>query len=250
MVEQVDNFRNTQIQKCELPCGHIQQQQQQQQQQQHQQRLILSYPPTGPRRRTAAMAIASSSSEQVLEHKVPQHYQITIGTPESIVESLKTTSDRESCHGPPFHGPRIQAPADLECDSCPHCADRCGNENCQTCSNKPNKTQPPSGAMFLGCSDDETYYTLCQIRRHNHSESAWLLVGDTIYDATEYISKHPGGQTSILKKSGGVVDCSVDFDFHSKGARRMWRKYKVGKLCSCPSNHKRSFGTDEQCIIS
>lgn len=190
------------------------------------------------------MAIASSSSGQVLEPNVPQHYQITVTIPESIVESLKSSNNSESCNGPCVH-----APTALECDSCPHCADRCGNENCQTCVNKIHKTQPPSGATFLGCPDDETYYTMCQIRRHNHTDSAWLLVGDTIYDATEYITKHPGGQTSILKKSGGVVDCSIDFEFHSKGARRMWRKYKVGKLCSCPAQ-TRSFGTDEQCIIS
>jgi cytochrome b involved in lipid metabolism len=63
-------------------------------------------------------------------------------------------------------------------------------------------------------------------------ESAWLVVGDTIYDATDYLSTHPGGKQSILKKSGGV-DCSVDMEFHSRKAIGMMKRKKVGKLVKC-----------------
>ena len=188
------------------------------------------------------MAIASSSSassEQVLQH-APLHHQIA--GPDRIVSSKSTSNQSWDCCYDCFES---QAEA---CDACPNCADRCGNVNCQTCANKSPKTAPPS-TMFLGRADDEKYYTSCQLRRHDHAASAWLLVGDTIYDSTEYMAKHPGGMTSILKKSGGKVDCSVDFEFHSKGARKTWRKYKVGKLCPCPSQQSH-FGTGEQCTIS
>ena len=189
------------------------------------------------------MAIASSSSEQVVHLNVPLHHQIVVASPRDL-ETTKPGIDLESwdCASACF---RVPTGA---CDSCPHCADRCTNEHCVACTSKPLENVTPC-SMFLSRGDDENYYTLCQIRRHDHAQSAWLLVGDTIYDATQYISKHPGGQMSILKKSGGKADCSVDFDFHSPGARRLWRKHRVGKLCPCPS-HKSSFGTDEQCIIS
>jgi cytochrome b involved in lipid metabolism len=75
---------------------------------------------------------------------------------------------------------------------------------------------------------------MCEIRRHNTEQSCWLVAGDTIYDATSYISQHPGGATSILKKSGGVADCSEDLMFHSKNGRKVWKKYVVGKVKKCP----------------
>ena len=75
-----------------------------------------------------------------------------------------------------------------------------------------------------------SYYTLTEVRTHNTIESAWILVGNTIYDVTTYISDHPGGASSILRKCGGSVDCTRDFNFHSKRARREWKRYKVGIL--------------------
>lgn len=190
-----------------------------------------------------AMAIASSSSEQVLHPNVPLHHQIAVESPLNM-ETMRPANDQESWDcSPVFFGSPPEA-----CDSCPHCADRCNNENCLVCSTKPLEAVIPC-STFLPRADGERYYTMCQIRRHDHALSAWLLVGDTIYDATQYISQHPGGQMSILKKSGGKADCSVDFDFHSPGARRLWRKHRVGKVCPCPG-HRSSFGADEQCVIS
>mmetsp|Transcript_20249 Transcript_20249/g.29273 ORF Transcript_20249/g.29273 Transcript_20249/m.29273 type:complete len:189 (-) Transcript_20249:215-781(-) len=143
------------------------------------------------------------------------------------------------------------------CDACSFCADICGDDHCATCqsdnlfrnkkSNNNNSFLEHRPTLpFFGC-DKEKYYTLCQVRRHCTAESAWLLVGDTIYDATTYIAKHPGGTRSILKKSGGRVDCTVDFEFHSKKARNMWKSYKVGKLRPCESQGLKK---EEQCTIS
>lgn len=80
------------------------------------------------------------------------------------------------------------------------------------------------------------YYTICQIRRHATVNSAWLVAGENIYDATEYLHRHPGGMTSILKKAGGVCDCTEDLNFHSKAGRRLWKKYFIGKVKSCPKS--------------
>lgn len=137
------------------------------------------------------------------------------------------------------------------CDACMCCADRCKNSNCEKCCRK--RVAPymaPNQANIFGSANQETFYTMCQVRRHDNVDSGyWLTVGDTIYDATEYIANHPGGEMSIIKKAGGKSDCTIDFDFHSKNARRIWRKYKIGKLCNCPG-HTGAFGTSEQCIIS
>ena len=80
------------------------------------------------------------------------------------------------------------------------------------------------------------YFTRCQIRRHNTMNSAWLVAGDKIYDATKYLNQHPGGEASILKKAGGACDCTEDLKFHSKRGRKEWDKYFVGKVKPCPGS--------------
>jgi len=130
------------------------------------------------------------------------------------------------------------------CDACPYCDDVCLDPRCARCTLKilpPRKFEPecvgeslfPSEVKNRCPSTREKTYTMCQLRRHDIARSAWLLVGDTIYDATSYVSRHPGGASSILRKSGGKADCSKDMAFHSKTAIKIWKKHKIGKLVKC-----------------
>eukprot|EP00560_Eucampia_antarctica_P009914 CAMPEP_0197831652 /NCGR_PEP_ID=MMETSP1437-20131217/11393_1 /TAXON_ID=49252 ORGANISM="Eucampia antarctica, Strain CCMP1452" /NCGR_SAMPLE_ID=MMETSP1437 /ASSEMBLY_ACC=CAM_ASM_001096 /LENGTH=191 /DNA_ID=CAMNT_0043434663 /DNA_START=133 /DNA_END=705 /DNA_ORIENTATION=+ len=125
-----------------------------------------------------------------------------------------------------------------ECDACPFCADACLDPTCGICVEKENrhrnsilkkKSQLSPDIIhfpFFGngtsVQDDIKFFTPCQIRRHCNDTSAWLVGDDTIYDATEYMNIHPGGRLSILRKAGGIKDCSVDIAFHSKKAQKMW----------------------------
>lgn len=137
-----------------------------------------------------------------------------------------------------------------QCDACPCCRDTCANEkSCIACQNKQITSSSSSsipvlnsnwlaGAFTSICRESnennrDSTYTMCQLKRHNHADSAWILVGDTIYDATPYIRSHPGGMQTILKKSGGAADCTEDLRFHSGRAQREWRKFKVGTLVPC-----------------
>eukprot|EP00540_Astrosyne_radiata_P014502 CAMPEP_0116824380 /NCGR_PEP_ID=MMETSP0418-20121206/1365_1 /TAXON_ID=1158023 /ORGANISM="Astrosyne radiata, Strain 13vi08-1A" /LENGTH=188 /DNA_ID=CAMNT_0004452745 /DNA_START=80 /DNA_END=646 /DNA_ORIENTATION=- len=139
-----------------------------------------------------------------------------------------------------------------DCDACVFCPDTCGNPDCANCREKQPMvltTTSRSSLSFFGGGGGEEYYTPCQVRRHAQRDSAWLLMGDTIYDATSYVSIHPGGERSILRKCG--TDCTVDFHFHSKQARRLWKDHKVGKLRPCPKDDDSGGNNNnKQCIIS
>jgi cytochrome b involved in lipid metabolism len=87
---------------------------------------------------------------------------------------------------------------------------------------------------------------MCQIRSHNTVQSCWLVAGENVYDATEYLAMHPGGERSILKKSGGVCDCTEDIHFHSKKGKLVWNKYRIGKVRKCPGPRGASNGDDRQ----
>ena len=131
-----------------------------------------------------------------------------------------------------------------ECDACPCCNDTCGNPSCLSCIKKKRRplqmvSQESNwlmGALSNICTAKEQLpqYSVCQLRRHASLESAWILVGRDIYDATPYIKSHPGGSAIIVKKAGGATDCTEDMNFHSKRAQREWKRYKVGTLCQCP----------------
>ena len=136
----------------------------------------------------------------------------------SSADTASVRSDHDSHDvmmlSPASSGPR-DSDAPLE-DSCEVCCHDC-------CS-------PSSAFVSRG---GEKYYTICQVRRHNTKESAWLVAGDTIYDATPYVNTHPGGETSILRKAGGAEDVSRDLHFHSPTGKRMFQRYKIGKLREC-----------------
>ena len=137
-----------------------------------------------------------------------------------------------------------------QCDACPYCNDVCGSPTCESCTNKSQDNERRNDRCFERCPEKSNCYTMCQVRRHNTSESAWLVAGNVIYDATEYIKFHPGGNESILKRAGGVKDCSIDMEFHSKSARRIWSKTKVGTLRPCPQTLVASMKPeDNQCVI-
>lgn len=142
-----------------------------------------------------------------------------------------------------------------ECDACPFCNDTCDDiDTCIACQKKLNSMHARScrrnnDGWLVGAlssmnimsqeKDQPTMYTMCQLRRHNHADSAWILVGDEIYDATPYIKNHPGGTQTILKKAGGAVDCTEDLRFHSKRAQREWKRFRIGTLRRCRCKHAR-----------
>jgi hypothetical protein len=141
----------------------------------------------------------------------------------------------------------LEGPIELECLACPYCSDTCDVESCVYCKKKRNAlhldySDPGRGWLADALSilsnsyssqDHVRTYTMCQLRRHNKPTSAWILVGNTIYDATPYIQSHPGGTETILRKAGGAADCTDDLRFHSKRAQKEWRKFKVGMLVQC-----------------
>lgn len=93
--------------------------------------------------------------------------------------------------------------------------------------------KPAAPSTWRNASTSKGFYTMSQIRRHNHAGSAWLVAGDDIYDATSYLQKHPGGTMSILRKAGGVCDCTEDLQFHSRKGRKLWQQFHIGKVEPC-----------------
>ncbi len=78
--------------------------------------------------------------------------------------------------------------------------------------------------------------TMEELALHNTASDCWLLIDGKIYDVTEYIPFHPGGQNDIINECG--TDATVAFNTqggegsHSQGAHNKLSEYLLGDLDS------------------
>jgi cytochrome b involved in lipid metabolism len=119
----------------------------------------------------------------------------------------------------------------LRCDACPLCNDVCDNPHCRSCQEKSEN------ATFVnklhGQTTTTTTFTLCQVRRHNHAGSAWVVAGKNVYDVTSYLDRHPAGSACILSIAGGQCNAMSSLKRHKKYAQRKWEMFRIGTLKRC-----------------
>lgn len=187
-----------------------------------------------------------------------------VDSSDSLTADLSDCSDfdddgRSECRTFPQHLEEVEdITRSPTCDACPRCDDVCMDfQNCVAClqkleqetlKNETHEKNKESGVCSFGKAAQRhqpQQYTMCQVRRHNHMESAWIVVGTKIYDVTSYFSQHPGGTQSLLRRAGGQTDCSEDWHFHSKVAQKQWKRHFIGTVKKCGENCG-----DEGCVIS
>ncbi len=74
-------------------------------------------------------------------------------------------------------------------------------------------------------------YTLAQIAKHNGMTSCWTAINGTVYDLTNWIAQHPGGEAAILSICG--KDGSVAFNNQHGGQMKqqeILKTFKIGLL--------------------
>lgn len=166
-----------------------------------------------------------------------QRQQLRRMTKKDRAPSLQALSefsveDEGTAFGTSHAGPQA-----LPCDACQFCQDRCDDTTCCDCIAKPLQEDASlEVTQWPPCHTPRSLpqYTRCQVRRHNHEGSAWIVAGNNIYDVTESMHHHPGGTECLLRRAGGARDCTRDFEFHSARARKHLNRLLIGKLRPCP----------------
>lgn len=78
-------------------------------------------------------------------------------------------------------------------------------------------------------------FTISEVKKHNNSDSAWIIIDGHVYDCTHYLKDHPGGADSILINAG--TDCTEEFQaIHSDKAKKMLDDYLIGELVTTDGN--------------
>lgn len=76
-------------------------------------------------------------------------------------------------------------------------------------------------------------FTWQELAKHNTRKSAWVAVYGKVYDVTEWISRHPGGEDVVLLAAGR--DATQVFEtYHERYdfAEKVLKKYEIGQLIS------------------
>lgn len=100
------------------------------------------------------------------------------------------------------------------------------------------KTTTSGGSTSNGSSSSSTSspsqpgtYTATEVAKHNSGASCFSFVDGGVYDLTNWISRHPGGQSAIKYMCG--IDATDAFMSQHAGERRptsILDQYKIGTL--------------------
>ena len=96
------------------------------------------------------------------------------------------------------------------------------NESSQTPAPAPkpssSKSASPAPSQTPAESPTPVGYTRAQVSEKNSRTTCWAIVGGSVYDLTDWISKHPGGASAITSLCG--TDATASFDAQHGGQAR------------------------------
>ncbi len=102
---------------------------------------------------------------------------------------------------------------------------------------KQNKTSPVSVSPSASSNTSDTNtksITLAEIATHKDAASCWMAIEGNIYDVTDFIPNHPGGDEILLgcgKDATAIFNSRPgDGTSHSDRARVQLSKYQIGVL--------------------
>jgi len=74
----------------------------------------------------------------------------------------------------------------------------------------------------------ERVFTRQEVARHNSFTDAWLVINKGVYNVTEWLPYHPGGEGKIQPWIGKDATVAFDERGHSSKAREVLEDFKIG----------------------
>lgn len=71
---------------------------------------------------------------------------------------------------------------------------------------------------------------LNEVAWHDRSDDCWLVIHDYVYDCTEFLKSHPGGEDVLLEYAGRDATLAFIGTGHSAVARTTLDRYVIGEL--------------------
>jgi len=81
-----------------------------------------------------------------------------------------------------------------------------------------------------GDDEDLPVYTLEEVSHHDMPHDCWMVLFDQVYDLTDFLLSHPGGEELLLEHAGRDATLAYRGVGHSRQAAEMLRGLRVGRL--------------------
>ncbi|CAB9519250.1 Bifunctional delta 6-fatty acyl acetylenase/desaturase [Seminavis robusta] len=86
-------------------------------------------------------------------------------------------------------------------------------------------------------ADDPTIlkkYTMAEVAKRDSPAEAWIVIDERVYDITNFVAKHPGGEKVLYNMAG--KDCTDAFaNYHSAAIYKKWLPpYLIGQVTDVP----------------
>ncbi|KAI8099367.1 cytochrome b5 [Halteromyces radiatus] len=83
-------------------------------------------------------------------------------------------------------------------------------------------------------------FSMADVNAHQSKGDLYVVIHNKVYDITEFVVEHPGGEEVLLDEAGKDATESFEDIGHSDEAREILEKYLIGELdeASRVDNHK------------
>ena len=94
---------------------------------------------------------------------------------------------------------------------------------------------PPTTRVLLACCNDlwvrarACRYTAEEVARHTNDDDAWLIIDGKVYDVSDYVLTHPGGD-AIMNNVGQDVSAGFHGPQHPKSVHDTVKAFLIGTL--------------------
>ncbi len=93
------------------------------------------------------------------------------------------------------------------------------------------KTAVAPDTAYVAATTTDGSYTAAQVAAHNTAQDCWTIVSGSIYNLTEWIAQHPGGEGPILSICGNDgTSAFMDEHMRDSRAQGMLATFKIGTL--------------------
>lgn len=110
----------------------------------------------------------------------------------------------------------------------------------------PSATTSTSSSTSDRPKDEQSgldVYSLSEVSEHDSYNDCWIILYDKVFDVTQFLLEHPGGEDVIMEHAGRDATISFRTVGHSVPALQSLDEYLVGIL----PDHERVYSGDGPC---